>query len=101
MDYYKILELDPVTATYEEITANFRRLSLKYHPMKSPENLSSNQKEFSKVCEAFDVLSDSEKKSIYDKYGEVGLKNGIPKKKEYGKSIGGYCFQGNSFEIFE
>ena len=42
MDYYKILELDPVTATYEEITSNFRRLSLKFHPMKSPENLSNN-----------------------------------------------------------
>ena len=43
MDYYKILELDPITSTYEEITANFRRLSLKYHPMKTSENLSDDE----------------------------------------------------------
>ena len=101
MNYYKILELDPVTASHEEITGSFRRLALKYHPMKSTENLSSNQKEFSKVCEAYDVLSNNNLKSIYDKYGESGLKNGIPKKKEYGKAIGGYTFEGNCFQIFE
>jgi DnaJ-class molecular chaperone len=73
MDYYKILELDPVSASHEEITSSFRRLSLKYHPMKSADNLSSNQKEFSKVCEAYDVLSNTELKSTYDKFGPSGL----------------------------
>jgi DnaJ-class molecular chaperone len=101
MDYYKILELDPVTASHEEITGSFRRLALKFHPMKSSKDLSTNQKEFSKVCEAYDVLSNADRKSTYDKYGENGLKNGIPKKKEYGKTIGGYCFEGNCFQIFE
>ena len=42
MDYYKILELDPVTASHEEITGSFRRLAIKYHPLKSSQNLSVN-----------------------------------------------------------
>ena len=81
MDYYKILELDPVTASHEEITGSFRRLAINYHPLKSSQNLSTNQKEFSKVCEAFDVLSNADRKSTYDKYGEDGLMNRDPKRK--------------------
>ena len=50
MDYYKVLELDPVTASHEEISNSFRRLSLKFHPLMDQSNLSGNHIEFSKVC---------------------------------------------------
>ena len=99
MDYYKVLELDSKTATHESIANAYRRLALKTHPLRSTENLDSNQREFSKICEAYQVLSDTTLKATYDKCGMDGLKNGVTKKKD-GKFIGGYCFQGNSFEIF-
>ena len=97
MDYYKVLELDPVTASHEDISTSFRRLSLKYHPLRASDNLSGNHLEFSKVCEAYDVLSKPERKTVYDKFGEQGLKNGIPSNKAPKSAIGGYCFQGNCF----
>ena len=97
MDYYKILELDPVTASHEEISKSFRKLSLRYHPLKDQDNLSGKHLKFSEVCEAFDVLSKPERKAVYDKYGVTGLKNGVPNPKKPELSIGGYTFQGNSF----
>ena len=101
MDYYKILELDPVTATHEQISSSFRRLSLKNHPLKDQDNLSGKHLEFSKVCEAFDVLSKPERKAIFDKYGVTGLKNGVPNPKKPKVTIGAYTFSGNCFQIFE
>jgi DnaJ-class molecular chaperone len=100
MDYYKILELDSKTASHESIADNFRRLALKNHPLRNEENLDSSQREFNRICEAYEVLSNAEFKAIYDKSGISGLKNGTTKKKD-GKFIGGYSFQGNSFEIFK
>lgn len=97
MDYYKILELDPVTASHEDISKSFRRLSLKYHPLKDQENLAGKHLKFSEVCEAFDVLSKPERKAIFDKFGVTGLKNGVPNPKKPTTTIGAYSFAGNSF----
>lgn len=49
---------------------------------------------FDSICEAYEVLSHQERKAIFDKYGEYGLKNGITR--EDGKKIGGYIFLANS-----
>ena len=57
MDYYKILELDALTATNEDISASFRKLSVKNHPMMNQDKLAAANKEFSKICEAYEVLS--------------------------------------------
>jgi len=100
MDYYKILEIEAKTATHESIANAFRKLALKYHPIRSRENVDSNQREFNKVCEAYEVLSDPSFKIIFDKNGMDGLKNGTTKKKD-GKFIGGYNFNGDSFAIFK
>ena len=99
MDYYKVLGLDAAKATRDDIADSFRKLSVKYHPMKNTDALAKNHTEFNKVCESYEVLSTPKFKAEYDQHGEVGLKNGTTKKKT-GKVIGSYCFQGNSLEIF-
>jgi len=55
-NYYEILEI-PRTATHENINQAFRRLALKYHPLRNPTDLATNQSRFSEICEAYDVLS--------------------------------------------
>ena len=100
MDYYKILELDSKTATHESIADSFRRLALKNHPLKNQDNLDSSQREFNRICEAYEVLSNSDMKTLYDKNGMDALKNGSTTNND-GKFMGGYAYQGNSFEIFK
>jgi len=100
MDYYKILGLDSANTTIDDIANSFRTNAVKCHPMRNKDSIAVSHQEFSRVCEAYDVLSQPWLKTQYDKVGEVGLKNGTTRKKD-GKSIGGYCFKGNSLEIFE
>lgn len=73
MDYYKILCVER-KASHEEIAQAYRVLAVKYHPMKTTENMDSNQRTFSQVCEAYEVLSNPDLKNVYDKYGKLGLK---------------------------
>ncbi|MBY0405466.1 MAG: molecular chaperone DnaJ [Cyanobacteria bacterium] len=72
-DYYEVLEL-PRTATAEEIKKAFRKKAKECHPdtNKSPEA----EAMFKELGEAYDVLSDSNKKQIYDNYGHDGLRSG-------------------------
>lgn len=70
-DYYKILELDK-DATESEIKKSFRRLSVKFHPDKNPGDQDAAQR-YLKVNKAYEVLNDSEKKQLYDLYGEEGI----------------------------
>ncbi|KAI0239149.1 hypothetical protein L0F63_004581, partial [Massospora cicadina] len=73
-DYYSRLGLKP-TATKDEIRKAYRKLSIKFHPDKNPNDPKAKDK-FIKISEAHEVLSDDEKREIYDKYGEEGLKHG-------------------------
>lgn len=97
-NYYEILELQN-TASYEEICRSYRRLALKFHPARNTEDIAFNTYKFSLIAEAYEVLSDSKRKSIYDKYGEEVLKNGIPNNPKGKKHC--YCYYGNALEIFE
>ena len=60
------------------LTCSYRKLAMKWHPDKNPDKLEEASKKFQEIGEAFDVLSDPEKKAIYEQYGYDGLVNGIP-----------------------
>eukprot|EP00268_Persea_americana_P063477 TRINITY_DN8237_c0_g1_i1.p1 TRINITY_DN8237_c0_g1~~TRINITY_DN8237_c0_g1_i1.p1 ORF type:complete len:345 (+),score=71.59 TRINITY_DN8237_c0_g1_i1:182-1216(+) len=70
--YYDMLQV-PKGASDEQIKRAYRKLALKYHPDKNPGNEEANKK-FAEISNAYEVLSDREKRNIYDKYGEEGLK---------------------------
>ncbi|MDF2576974.1 MAG: dnaJ [Chlamydiales bacterium] len=66
-DYYNVLEVSR-QATADEIKKSYRRLALKYHPDRNPDNPEAEQK-FKKISEAYEVLSDDKKRELYDRYG--------------------------------
>ncbi|KAK9281289.1 hypothetical protein L1049_004186 [Liquidambar formosana] len=70
--YYDILQV-PRGASDDQIKRAYRKLALKYHPDKNQGNEEAN-KRFADINNAYEVLSDSEKRNIYDRYGEEGLK---------------------------
>ncbi|MQG09807.1 MAG: molecular chaperone DnaJ, partial [SAR202 cluster bacterium] len=72
-DYYEILGLSR-NANSEEIKKAFRQQALKYHPDKNKDPDASER--FKEVNEAYQVLSDPEKKSQYDQFGHAGVNNG-------------------------
>lgn len=98
MDYYAILQL-PKGCTDSEIKKAYRKLAMKWHPDKNPDNLEEASKKFQEIGEAFDVLSDPEKRAIYEQYGYDGLVNGIPE--AAGGSTAGYQYDGNATAMFE
>ncbi|HET8964159.1 MAG TPA: molecular chaperone DnaJ [Chitinophagales bacterium] len=70
-DYYEILGVSK-NATAEEIKKAYRKLALQYHPDKNPGNKESEEK-FKEGAEAYDVLSNPDKKQRYDQYGHAGM----------------------------
>lgn len=74
-DYYEILEI-PRTASPEEIKKAYRKMALKFHPDKNPNDPSAEGK-FKEAAEAYEILSDADKKARYDRYGHDGVK-GMP-----------------------
>lgn len=84
LNYYEILEV-PKNCSDTEVKKAYRRLAMKWHPDKNPDNAEEAALKFQQIGEAYDVLSDMEKRAIYDRYGYEGLKNGIPNA-EGGKS---------------
>ncbi|CAO2818747.1 unnamed protein product [Amaranthus hypochondriacus] len=71
-NYYDILQV-PKGASEDQIKRAYRKLALKYHPDKNQGNEEANKK-FAEINNAYEVLTDSEKRKIYDRYGEEGLK---------------------------
>lgn len=70
-DYYKILGIEQ-NATNEEVKKGYRRMALRYHPDKNDHPQAEEQ--FKEVVAAFEVLSNKEKREIYDQFGEEGLR---------------------------
>lgn len=70
-DYYEVLGVQK-SATKDEIKKGYRKLAIQYHPDKNPGNKEAEDK-FKEATEAYEVLSDDEKRQIYDQYGFAGL----------------------------
>ena len=88
-DFYEVLGVER-TASVEEIKASYRKAALKWHPDRNPENKHEAEAKFRECTEAYSVLSDQEKRQVYDTYGHAGL-SGVG---------GGVDFNGTVFQDF-
>ena len=88
-DYYEVLGVTR-TASIEEIKAAYRKCALKWHPDRNPEHKAEAEAKFRESTEAYSVLSDSQKRQIYDTYGHSGLSG----------AGGGVDFSGTIFQDF-
>ncbi len=70
--YYEVLDISR-SADSSEIKSSYRRLAMKFHPDRNPDD-GEAEKNFKECAEAYEVLSDPQKKQIYDQYGHDGLR---------------------------
>src|ERR1041384_5332644 len=70
-DYYKVLDV-PKTATEAEIKKAYRRLAMKFHPDRNPNDKDAEEK-FKEAKEACEVLTDAQKRAAYDQFGHAGV----------------------------
>lgn len=70
-DYYEVLEVSK-TATVEEIKKAYRKKAIQYHPDKNPGDKEAEEK-FKEAAEAYDVLSNADKRARYDQFGHAGM----------------------------
>ncbi|KAI8810068.1 hypothetical protein BJ742DRAFT_867995 [Cladochytrium replicatum] len=92
--YYDLLEVDP-SASESDLKKAYRKLALKYHPDKNPD---AGDK-FKEISHAYEILSDSQKRRIYDDYGEEGLSGdggmgGVSPEDLFSQIFGGGMFGG-------
>jgi molecular chaperone DnaJ len=91
-DYYEVLGVAK-TATKDEIKKGYRKLAIQFHPDKNPGNKEAEEK-FKEATEAYEVLSDDQKRQVYDQYGHAGLEG-------MGGPGGPGGFDPNAFQGFE
>ena len=90
-DYYEVLCVVR-TASEEELKKSYRKLAMKHHPDRNPGDKAAEEA-FKEISEAYEILSDAEKRKIYDQYGHEGLQRG-------GAGGGGFGAGGGFSDIF-
>ena len=95
-DYYEILGVTKASND-AQIKKAYRKLAMKWHPDKNKDMQAEAAQKFMEIGEAYDVLSDPEKRAIFDQYGYEGLRDGVGDE----AANAGYTFSGNAQEIFE
>ncbi|KAG2493629.1 hypothetical protein HYH03_008146 [Edaphochlamys debaryana] len=76
-DYYSILGVSK-DADENTLKKAYYKLAQKWHPDKNPQNTDQATEKFKEISEAYDVLSDKDKRAVFDQFGEEGLKGGMP-----------------------
>jgi len=71
-DFYDILGV-PKTADEKQIKKAYRKVAMKFHPDKNPDNKEAESK-FKEAAEAYEILSDADKKARYDRFGHAGVR---------------------------
>lgn len=87
-DYYEVLEVEK-TASVEEIKKAYRKKAIQYHPDKNPGDKEAEEK-FKEAAEAYEVLSNADKRARYDQFGHAGM--------EGAGGFGGFSGQGMSMD---
>jgi molecular chaperone DnaJ len=73
--YYEVLQVTR-TVEFEEIKKSYRKLAVKHHPDKNPGDATAEER-FRELAEAYDILSDAEKRAAYDRYGHSAFQGGM------------------------
>lgn len=92
-DYYEVLGVEK-NATDEEIKKAYRKMAKKYHPDANPDNKQEAEAKFKEVNEAYETLSDSQKRQMYDQFGHNGPQGG------FGGGNGYYSYSSSGFDGF-
>lgn len=94
ISYYELLEVEK-TVSADELKKAYRKMAMKYHPDKNQGDADAEEK-FKAINEAYQVLSDDNKRALYDKYGKKGLEG------QMGGGAGGFGFDFGDFDsIFD
>src|SRR6185437_14738916 len=88
IDFYEVLSVSR-DATDQELKTAYRKLAMQYHPDRNPDDPTAEEK-FKECSEAYQVLSDPEKRAAYDRYGHAAFNGGGP---------GGNPFAGGAQDI--
>lgn len=94
-DFYEVLEVSR-EASEQELKASYRRLAMQYHPDRNPNNPEAEER-FKACSEAYQVLSDPDKRAAYDRYGHAAFSGGGA---AAGNPFAGAGFQGDLGDIF-
>ena len=99
-DYYEVLGLQKGAST-DDIKKAYRKLAMKYHPDRNPDSKEAEEK-FKEAAEAYEVLSDDEKRSRYDQFGFAGVdpNYGAGQGGGFGGGFGGFGDFGDLGDIF-
>ncbi|KAK5606132.1 hypothetical protein CRENBAI_026773 [Crenichthys baileyi] len=74
VDYYSVLGV-PRNASQDDIKKAYRKLALKWHPDKNPDNKEEAERKFKELAEAYEVLSDKSRRDAYDRYGNDKMRH--------------------------
>ncbi|KAA6306036.1 Chaperone protein DnaJ, partial [termite gut metagenome] len=97
-DYYEVLDVDK-NASADEIKKAYRKKAIQYHPDKNPGDKQAEEK-FKEAAEAYDVLSNSDKRARYDRFGHAGMGGAAGNGGPYGGDFSGGMSMDDIFSMF-